>query len=335
MHLLITGASGFLGRYTVARALQQGYRVRAISRRKPLPQVTHPNLTWVQADLSQPPAQLSPLLQDIDGVIHLAAAMTGDFATQQAGTVTATENILTAMERTGVKRLIAISSFSVYDYKAIPAGGMLDEAAPLETIPEQRDIYTQMKLQQEQLVRGFDRRGGQVTILRPGMIYGPDHLLNAFLGSRVSGPVWLRVGQQAQLPLSYVAHCADAIISTVDCSAAVGQTFNIVDDDLPTQATYAALVATQLATPLISIVMPWPWMQALASLAWHVNQRIGGSLKLPGLLVPARLHARCKPLQYTNAKAKQILGWQPTHSLVAAVSLSDASCSQPQPLQAI
>ena len=46
---------------------------------------------------------------------------------------------------------------------------------------------------------------------------------------------------------------------------------------------------------------------------------------MPGLLVPARLHARCKPLRYRNDRAKRVLGWSPRYTLEQAVdrSLSD------------
>ncbi|NER78832.1 MAG: NAD(P)-dependent oxidoreductase [Leptolyngbya sp. SIO1D8] len=322
MHLLVTGANGFLGQYTVANALQQGHQVRAVSRRS-LPfggQQAH--LTWVQADLSKSPDQLLPLLDNIDAVVHLAAAVTGDFATQYASTVKATEHLLQAMSRSGVTKLIAISSFSVYDYHLIPENNILDEASPLESVPEQRNIYTQMKLKQEQLVREFAAHGGRVTILRPGMIYGPDHLCNAFFGTPIIERLWLRVGRHAQLPLTYVNHCADAIIQAIDCPTVTGQTLNIVDDDLPNQVTYTTLVRERLEKSVISLVIPWPWMKHLANFVWSLNQSLGGRIRLPGLLTPAQLQARYKPLRYSNNKAKQMLGWQPQNSLIEALDLS-------------
>lgn len=315
MHVLITGANGFLGKQTVIQALKAGHKVRALSRRKSPAPMHQENLTWVQADLKASPKNLIPLLDEIDGVIHLAAAMTGDFAAQHADTVHATENLLAAMTLMGVTRLVAISSFSVYDYKVLSEGTLLDETAALESNPEQRDIYAQMKLQQEQRVHKFGSHRGKVTILRPGMIYGPDHLLNAFLGSPLIGQLWLRIGQEALLPLTHVNNCADAIMQALSCPAAIGQVFNIVDNQLPDQRAYAALVSSQLERSINSIVLPWQWIKSLANLAGNLNQRLGGSLKLPGLLVPARLHARYKPLQYTNVKAKQILGWSPQNYL--------------------
>ena len=44
--------------------------------------------------------------------------------------------------------------------------------------------------------------------------------------------------------------------------------------------------------------------------------------KIPGLFVPARLHARCKPLRYSNQRIKQVLGWTPRYSLIEALERS-------------
>ena len=59
-------------------------------------------------------------LATCDAVIHLAAS-TGDFYDQMASTVLGTERLLAAMIDNGVKRLVHISTFSLYDYRAIPA----------------------------------------------------------------------------------------------------------------------------------------------------------------------------------------------------------------------
>ena len=320
MHILITGASGFLGQYTVTATLEAGHQVRAISRRSFAAGCNYPGLSWVKADLSSPPEALLSLFTDIDAVIHLAAAMSGDFTTQYASTVTATQNLLGAMTLAEVTRLVAISSFSVYDYQRIPEGDVLDESSPLESAPTHRDIYTQMKLSQERLIQDFKSSGGQVTIIRPGMIYDADHLFNAFLGNCLLGEFWVRVGESAQLPIIYAEHCAEVIAKTISNSVAIGEIFNVVDDDLPDQITYAKIVSKTLTKPIKSLVIPWPLMSFMANRLWRLNQYLGSHLKLPGLLIPARLHARCKPLEYSNLKVKDILNWQPSHTLSSAIA---------------
>lgn len=162
MKLLVTGASGFLGSYVVSKALEQGHQVQAVVR----PQTNLSHLSWnnhpateiITLDLTQNQGIVTALEQ-IDAVIHLAAAKTGDYATQYQGTVVATENLLAAMSQTGVQRLIAISTFSVYDYLSIPVGSTLDENSPIEKNPQTRDIYAQTKLIQEEKYREFAQAG--------------------------------------------------------------------------------------------------------------------------------------------------------------------------------
>ena len=62
---------------------------------------------------------LAEALAGHDVVLHLAAAKSGDLYAQYAGTVVATENLLTAMTDAEVKRIVLISSLSVYDYLQI------------------------------------------------------------------------------------------------------------------------------------------------------------------------------------------------------------------------
>lgn len=326
MKLFITGASGFLGQYIVAEALRRGHQVKAVLR----PQTdetkfswfNHPNLEIVRLDLRQS-SGLVESLQSVDAVIHLAASKSGDFYTQFAGTVIATENVLIAMKKAEISKLIAISTFSVYDYVKMRSHQILDEDSPMEADPLNRDEYAQTKLIQEQLYRDFERDGGQVAIIRPGMIYGRGYLWNACLGAEIGDSAWLRIGGNAIMPLTYVENCAEAIVITAEKEAAFGQTLNIVDDNLPTQNIYAQkLIETMDKVPKIYFIN-WFFMGLIANMAWLFNRVfLEGKARLPGILVPAKLQARFKPLRYSNQKAKQILNWQPTYSLDQAFQRS-------------
>jgi 2-alkyl-3-oxoalkanoate reductase len=95
---------------------------------------------------------------------------------------------------------------------------------------------------------------------------------------------------------------------------------NLIDDALPTQHVYINQLLARLATPPRTLALDWTVMQGLAQLLWQTNRWLfAGRLKLPGLLIPARLHARFKPLQYSNLHAKQILAWTPAYSFEAAL----------------
>lgn len=317
MKILVTGAIGFVGRFVVQTLIDAGYLVRVVVRPgkdlSKLPWQNNASIEVFEADL----AKLSEdtlLLSDVDAVIHLVASKSSDFATAYQDTVVATQQLLSAMEKSQVWRLIAVSSFSVYDYGAIAAGDCLDETTPLEAQPELRDAYARTKLLQEELYHQFGRLPqAAVTILRPGMIYGPGTLWNACQGTG-AGPAWIVIGPSAQMPLTYVENCAEAMVAALKSPDSVGSTVNIVDDDLPTRQAYTeALVQKGDWKPTV-IPVSWRFFRQIAQIVWAGSQRLlGGRGKLPGLLIPARLDARLKPLIYTNAKAKQVLGWQPRY----------------------
>ncbi len=333
MKLFVTGASGFLGQYVVAAALRQGHEVMAVVRDKTRVERfswhRHPRLTVVRHDLRSR-RDLSEALSPADAVIHLAATKAGDFYTQFGGTVLATENLLSAMAEAGLKKLIAISTFSVYDNFGMRTGQLLDETAPtlVDLKPadaKHRDEYAQTKLIQERLYRAFEQeQQADVTILRPGMIYGRTCLWHALIGAEF-GSRWVKVGGRGQLPMIYVENCAEAIIQAVDRPTAVGQTLNLVDDNPPTVTAYTRQVLAA-GHPAPKASVSWSFIRALSGLAWWVNQTwLGGKAKLPGILVPAKVHGRFKPLRYTNVTAKQVLNWHPRYDLSTAFA---RSCSE-------
>ncbi len=150
MHVLITGANGFLGRQVVRAVAERGHRVRALVRSLDKMEFRlPPNAEIVVGDLRQ--RDLSWLVSDIDAVVHLAASVKGDDDTQFINTVVATENLLEAVRAIDIERFVLCSSFSVYDWQA--ANGVLDESTPLEANLYARDGYAIAKSWQEKLVR--------------------------------------------------------------------------------------------------------------------------------------------------------------------------------------
>ncbi len=321
--VFITGAAGFVGQYVVAAVLRAGHEVLANVRAKTnvtgLSWYDHPQVTFVRQDLRQRRG-LVEAVAAADAVIHLAAVKSGDFYDQFAGTVMATENLLWAMNQASVRQLVAISTFSVYDFLGMKPNRLLDEGAPIESNPKNRDEYAQTKLIQEKLYRAFE---GDVTILRPGMIYGRDNLWHALIGAEVGANRMLKIGGRATLPMAYVENCAEAIALALNAPAAIGQTINLVDDHLPTQKAYLKQLLAYTPEPPKLIPVSWFMMRSIANLAWWYSQTfLGGKAKLPGILVPAKLQGRFKPLKYNNHKAKALLGWTPQYDMEAAFSRS-------------
>jgi len=327
MRVLVTGANGFLGRHVVAQSLARGHDVRALVRPATdvaaLPWTNDAKVQIVRTDLRSPNG-LVDALDGVDVVLHLAAAKQGDLYAQLAGTVVATENLLNAMAEAIVARLVAVSSFAVYDYLHRPVLSRIDERSPLEPVPEQRDEYCRTKLLLERMIREHAiAHDWALTVLRPGVIYGKDNCWGARLGMALGRRRWLRIGAWARLPLTYVENCAQAVVLAAETADAGQRTFNVVDDDMPTQRHYLNELRKRIPTGPTVILVAWSVMRLLAGLAWSTNRLLlGGRAKMPGILVPARLHARCKPMRYTNQRIKDSLGWQPQYDLSEALDRS-------------
>src|SRR5262249_6336062 len=112
LKVLVTGATGFLGRHVVAALLRRGCQVRGFIR----PATRIDGLAWAdQVDIFQGDLRLSaPLTAAFDGIdvlVHLAAWVGGSDGAQMADTVGGTERLLEAMASSATRRLVLASSF--------------------------------------------------------------------------------------------------------------------------------------------------------------------------------------------------------------------------------
>lgn len=107
--IAITGATGFVGRATMAKLLEAGHQVRALVRR---PQETRDGVQWVQGSLEMPGA-LEQLVAGSDAVIHIAGLVNApDRAAFELGNAQGTAALIAAMRGQGVHRLAHVSSLS-------------------------------------------------------------------------------------------------------------------------------------------------------------------------------------------------------------------------------
>lgn len=273
-------------------------------------------------------------------VIHAAGLMVGDDAAHLTQTVEPTRSLVAAMTMAGVRRLVLVSSLSIYGYADLPEGAQLDETTPTEHVPSWRDPYCRAKLLQEGIVlEAAQTAGFIVTALRPGVIYGPGRLWTARLGA-VKGPVGLMLGRSALLPLTYVDHCADAAVLSANSSQFVSDIYvepdgagrlgafegiNVVDDDLPSQTEYLGLLRryAKKGIPVVNIYVPWTVMRRVAAVSGILGLVWPRMVeRLPGILRPPSLHARAKPLRFSNCRLHDRLGWVPTVSTDRVVAAS-------------
>jgi NADH dehydrogenase len=207
--ILITGASGFLGRCLVQRALARGLEVRAMVRR-PSADLDLPADILYRGDVTDP-ATLAGAVAGVRAVIH-AAATTSETAPDEElsrrTNVEGTRHLLEACKKEGVKRFVQISSLS---------------ANPANT-----SVYGRTKFAADEEVR---RSGLDWTILQPGTIYGPGgrglfaKMVRMTRGLPLIVPV-LGNGKQTMRPI-FVDDTADAALDCLDRQRAFGKTYTL------------------------------------------------------------------------------------------------------------
>lgn len=324
MRVLVTGGTGFIGRSVVAELKRRGHETRVASRSAGAEGAA--GVEHLPLDLRHPDG-VAQALAGVDAVIHCAAAMSGDLASQREITVQGTRHLLDGLAPAGVRRLVSVSTFAIYDYAALPAGALLDESAPLERHLDQRGPYITTKLEQERLIHdhGDNSRWGW-SILRPGIVFGPGRTWFHHLGIQAGARHWVSLAGASRLPLCYVEHCAEALVAAVTSESTDGATINLVDDDLPTRSQYLLQLAAQHDPRPTIHDISWHRLDQLSRTADSVNRRLFlGRLPLPGLLIPASVASRSKPLQYSNALAKARLGWSPRLPFAEAFARSTAA----------
>jgi 2-alkyl-3-oxoalkanoate reductase len=307
---LVTGANGFLGRHVVNALLARGIEVRALLR----PAARLDGLDWppsvevFRADL-RTSRELHRAFEGVDMLLHLAAVVSGGEEVQFAGTVAGTERLLNAMAATACRRLVLCSSFSVYNYSAVVR--TLDEDSPLHQVPDlyTRDGYTISKWWQERITRRCaEKHGWDLTVLRPGFIWGRDHGYLAALGQQF-GRHHVVIGPLTRIPMTHVENCADVFALAAVDARARGQTFNVVDGPGERIWTYLADYMRGSGQPGWRLPVPYTLAIMIVRLAFATVFR--AATKLPGVLIPRWFESRLKPLRFENRKLLETLGWTP------------------------
>ncbi len=119
--VLVTGATGFIGRHLLRRLLTQNQRVRIFTRREPPAEfMRDPRVEVVLGDLGDPEAVDRAVAGTKDS--HVGAAMKGGVADFERGTVAGTRNIVQSALRHGVTKLVYVSSVGVLQTRRRLAG---------------------------------------------------------------------------------------------------------------------------------------------------------------------------------------------------------------------
>jgi nucleoside-diphosphate-sugar epimerase len=285
--VLVTGASGFIGRAAVASLAADGSTVRAAVRQPPPTRFPDGVELAQHSDLTEP-VDWQPLLSGIDQVVHLAGiahiGSGADAAAYDRVNRQATSQLATAAARAGVKRFVFVSSIRAQ------SGPAADHALTEQDTPAPTEPYGRSKLAAEEAVR---TAGAPFTILRPVLLYGPGAKGNFAVLARAAAtplplPVKDFINRRSMLSIDNFVSALKFVLAT---PATAGETYVLADPGMPLRL--ADVIATlrhaaghrpfimSMSTEYLEIVL-----RTLGRTdAWA---RIGGNLRVdPGKLIAA------------------------------------------------
>lgn len=237
MRILITGATGFIGRHLVER-LAPMHEVYALVRQRP--RAPQPTVVYCCQDLTQPLDQ-QQLPTHLDAIIHQAAVIDTDGvddATPFLVNVLGTWRLLEYAERAGVQTFVHASTGGIYGCSQHP----LRESDP----PNPMDLYSLTKAQAELAVQAARGKFHKV-VLRYFFPYGvgtpnpiPSYVQRALSGE----PIEILASGG---PLFNPLHITDAVTMTLQAlTLQEDVTVNIAGTEVTSFAAIAEMAAAQV-----------------------------------------------------------------------------------------
>ncbi len=292
--VLLTGASGFLGR-SIIDALGHDLSLVTLGRS---------GTNQITADLS---TQVPELVGPIDWVIHAAghAHVVPRSATEcevfRKVNVDGTSNLLRALETIDdLKAFVFVSSISVYGCET---GEFIDETHPLEG----SSPYAVSKIEAESMIlRWCESRGIRCTVLRLPLIAGagaPGNLGKIIRAIRQGWYVGMGDGQARKSMV-----LASDVAEFLPRVQRIGGIYNLTDAVHPTMAEFETALAQALRRPVPRRV-PGGLLKATASLLdWIPGAPINRAL----------INKLSNSLTFSDEKARKLAGWNP-RSVVAHI----------------
>ncbi|SFN37976.1 NAD-dependent epimerase/dehydratase family protein [Mycetocola miduiensis] len=210
MKVLVTGASGLLGRAVAAELLSAGHEVRCFQRRPSGVAGASDSLGSV-AD----PDAVARAVSGQDAVVHLAAkvSLAGDPADFDRVNVGGTRNLLDAARTAGIARFVYVSSPSVAHAGTSIVG---DDALPADPLRARGD-YARTKAEAELLALAADSDSFRVVAVRPHLVWGPGdtQLVERVVERARQGRLPLLDNGAALIDTIYIDNAASAIAAAL------------------------------------------------------------------------------------------------------------------------
>ncbi|MEC5183342.1 nucleoside-diphosphate-sugar epimerase [Cryobacterium sp. MP_3.1] len=211
MRVLVTGASGFLGRAVAAAIAAAGHEVRCFQRRPS----GVAGATDALGSITEP-ADVAAAVAGVDAIVHLAAkvSLAGPPAEFETVNVGGTRTLIAAARTANVQRLVFVSSPSVAHSGASITGS---DALPADP-DHARGDYARTKAAAELLALAADSAELRVVAVRPHLVWGPgDTQLIARIVERArAGRLPLLGHGAALIDSTYIDNAAGAIAAALE-----------------------------------------------------------------------------------------------------------------------
>ena len=294
--VLVTGATGGIGRHVVSELVARGYQVRALTSKSVPETAVSAGLEWHHHDFLQS-LDFDAAVKGCAAVLHLGAELT-QIDRMERSNVAATRALAEASERAGVKIFCYTSSVAVYGSsrrrKVLENSPVLtaDHDVPAEYWVDQTlRCYGRTKLQSELAIAAVSRNI-EYVILRPTVAIDMGDLREL----RAWHKAKKHKASSRRTHHIYVRDVADAILWFMERSlrresAEAGvSVFNLSEDDTPINTYGKVFRAAYAVTDEPSwrfIPLPWPveWLWGLLRIRalpprWPFGQMIFPNDKL-------------------------------------------------------
>ena len=291
MEVLLTGATGAIGRPAVRRLVEAGHGVHAVARDSVKAQrLRDAGAEPVAVDLFDPGA-VTAAVDGVDAVLHLATnvptlakmALPSAWRTHNRLRTEATRLLLDGARAHGVTRFVKESITFTYPDRG---SDWIDESVE----PDDSVKMLRPTLEGERLIARFGADGGRGVVLRFGLFYGPENRAT----DEALRLARLRIGMAAGAPGGYVSsiHVDDGAAAVVAALDAPSGVYNVVDDEPLTRREYTDAFAAAFDLPHLRIT-PAP-----------VLRLVGG----------AGARALTASQRVANRRMRETTGWAPAYA---------------------
>jgi len=270
VRILLTGANGFIGRHLAQRLDATPHTTCGLIRPGSV-LGTLSDLPRVERRLGDvlSPESLAATCAGVDVIVHLAGAVAaGRDATYHRVNVEGSAHLAEAALSAGVKRVIFVSSLA--------AQGPSPRGAPhIDSGNEApSNEYGRTKLEAERAL--VERLGPErVTVLRPGLVFGPDQPDLPRVAKALTSRV-MPVVPGLELSFVHVADLADLIAAAIEIPGEPGRAYFVSDGRVLTMERVVDCVEQALAKgPALRLALPGRFLSALKPLADRISSAAG------------------------------------------------------------